>query len=110
MLSAVPVSVDEPFELIQTDFSPISPNLAVEYPATEADLSPLSPESIPLAAAPTGYHEGDFTCIQAFLEQKDSRGVKNGTKINYAYSSYRPGNVDGGDMGGNQWNQTGNKH
>ena len=39
---------------------------------------------------PEGYAESDYNCLKTFLEQTDSDGVKNGTKLNSSYSATDP--------------------
>ncbi|MDO4576249.1 MAG: fibronectin type III domain-containing protein, partial [Planctomycetia bacterium] len=86
LLSVTPMEYSD----IQADYANFS---LPEQEQVGANINEITSDSLisePLSAAPEGYNSAEIACLQAFLEQTDSSGVKNGAKINDSYSSTDP--------------------
>lgn len=61
-------------------------SLSIYNTSSSSELDSLYVDEIELES----YNLNDVICLRTFLEQKDSKGVKNGTKINSNYNANSP--------------------
>ena len=102
LLTAAPYAAapDDPEAIFQTASlpntveDPIEATTAVTLTGT-ASSAPLLPTSADSLTVPAGYNAHDYTALCNFLEQTDSSGVKNGTKINSSYDPADPATWSG---------------
>jgi len=102
LLTAAPYAAapDDPEAIFQTASlpntveDPIEATTAVTLTGT-ASSAPLLPTSADSLTVPAGYNAHDYTALCDFLEQTDSSGVKNGTKINSSYDPADPATWSG---------------
>ncbi|MBR4636228.1 MAG: hypothetical protein IKO51_07685 [Clostridia bacterium] len=77
--------------------------LALVLALTCLPFSVLAKTAAPSWTVPAGYNEHDYDAMAAFLETVDSRGVKNGRKLNLDYSVDDPStwrNINWAEIGG----------